>query len=72
MFLTKKSIIKIALMAGAYFVLGTACIILAIICAALQQESKILYLGILLYPVCPLIAWWGAGPPNGRKRSSLA
>lgn len=72
MFLTKKSIIRIALMAGAYFVLGTACIILAIICAALQQESKILYLGILLYPFCPLIAWWGVYTEGKAKWIALA
>lgn len=59
MILTKKSLWKIILLTAGYFVLGSLCIALAILCAVLQLDSKIFYLGILLYLLCPLIAWWG-------------
>lgn len=59
MYLTKKSFGKILIIVLAYFTLGSICTGLAIICAILGLDTKILYLGILLYALCPLVAWWG-------------
>ena len=59
MLLTKKSLWKIWLVAILYFVLGSACIGLAIVSSLLQIETKILYLGIAVYAFCPLIVLWG-------------
>ena len=58
MFLTKKSLWKIIILPTLYFLLGTACIVLDIICWILGLTTPILLLGILMYLLTPLVALW--------------
>ncbi|MBQ9161639.1 MAG: hypothetical protein IJX74_00035 [Clostridia bacterium] len=57
MFLTKKSIMKILLLAGIYFVLGSGCITVAIVFVSLGIEADLLFwLGGIAYALeAPLI-----------------
>jgi tetratricopeptide (TPR) repeat protein len=59
MFLTKKGLCKIIIMVACYFILGSICIALGILCAFLQLESRILFIGLFCYLCCPLIFFWG-------------
>lgn len=59
MFLTKKSRFKILIMALCYFILGSICIALWAVSKSFGIETKILYLGIILYLLCPLFVLWG-------------
>ncbi len=59
MYLTKKSLLKIVLVAICYFALGSICIALSIISAYFQTDYSILYVGIALYLLCPILILWG-------------
>jgi tetratricopeptide (TPR) repeat protein len=60
MFLTKKSLWKILIMAICYIALGSVFIALAMVFTYLQIEATMLFvLGIVVYLLCPLIVLWG-------------
>ena len=60
MFLTKKSIVKIALMAILYFLIGSVSIAFGVCFNSLGlYDSSFFVIGIILYLICPLIVLWG-------------
>ncbi len=59
MFLTKNSLWKIVIMAIAYFVIGTIGVTLGILFMVYGYDWLILYLGIAMLCLCPLIVLWG-------------
>ncbi len=60
MFLTKKSFIKILIMAICYFLLGSICIALWFAFNSMGiKENFLLILGIIVYCLCVLIIFWG-------------
>ncbi len=54
MLLTKKGFSKVLFFAILYFVLGSICIALSVICALLEIDTYILYLGFFCYAFCPI------------------
>ena len=60
MFLTKKSVVKIALMAILYFLIGSVSIAFGVCFNLLGlYDSSFFVIGIILYLICPLIVLWG-------------
>ena len=60
MFLTKKSLWKIIIMAIIYFILGSMILVIGILSKALQIDGKLhIVLGIVIYLLCLLIVLWG-------------
>ena len=60
MFLTKKSVRKILIMAICYFILGSIAIFLWSVFNNMGiNENFLLILGIIVYLLCPLIILWG-------------
>lgn len=60
MFLTKKGVLKIVIMAVCYFAIGSFCIVAGIILAILDANANFLFiLGAVCYGFCPIIVVWG-------------
>ena len=60
MFLTKKSVVKIALMTMLYFLLGSLSFAAGIYFYSLGVHGKELFIiGAVAYALCPLVALWG-------------
>ena len=60
MFLTKKSVTKIALMAILYFLIGSVSIAFGVCFNSLGfYDSSFFVIGIVLYLICPPIVLWG-------------
>ncbi len=60
MFLTKKGLLKILMVAIIYFVVGSLCLALGAFIASLGVNGKFLFvLGAVCYALSPLLALWG-------------
>lgn len=59
MFLTKKGLRKILIMAVCYFVLGSACILSAIAFADIGVDAEMLVLGAIVYVLDIILVFWG-------------
>ncbi len=60
MLLTKKGILKIALMVVCYVLLGTVCVILSLVFKHMGFPGEfLLIIGIVLYVLCVLMVLWG-------------
>ena len=72
MFLTKKSILKIALMGALYFLLGSVSIVLWSLFKTMgYSEKSLLILGIILYVLIVPIIFWGRYAEGKGKHINL-
>ena len=59
MFLTKNSLWKIIIIAIAYFVIGTIGVTLGFLFMVYGYDWWVLYVGMAMFCLCPLIVLWG-------------
>lgn len=72
MFLTKKGLIKILVMAISYFTLGSLLILLSFHLSENGSPDRLLLiLGIVMYPLCVLFVFWGRYAEGKGKLVSL-
>ena len=70
--MTKKGLWKVIIMVGCYFILGSICVALGILCLFLQLDSRSLLVGLICYLCCPLIFFWGRYGEGKAKLIRLA